>query len=88
MLAPPPAAPPPSSVMTTAAVPPGTPTESTIVNLIKLLVDEGVLTQDRAGTLIRQAEDEAVIAARAARAETASIAGSRPRSRRGSRWRC
>jgi putative porin len=57
------------------AIPPGTPTESTIVNLIRLLVDEGVLTQDRAGALIRQAQDEAVIAARAAKAETASIAG-------------
>jgi hypothetical protein len=67
-----------STVNNTAAVPPGTPTESTIVNLIRLLVDEGVLTQDRAGVLIRQAEDEAVIAARSAKAETASIAGLAP----------
>ena len=53
-----------------ASAPAGSPTESTIVNLIRLLVEEGVLTQDRANALIRQAQDEAVTAARTAHAET------------------
>ncbi len=37
---------------------------SVVINLIRLLVQEGVLTQDKANTLIRQAEDEAAAAAR------------------------
>ena len=44
------------------AVPPG---QSTVVNLIQQLVQEGVLTQERASALIHQAQDEAAIAARA-----------------------
>jgi hypothetical protein len=40
--------------------------DSTIVALIQSLVQEGALTQDRAGVLIRQARDEAAIAARSA----------------------
>jgi len=40
------------------------PTASAVVNLIRALVQEGVLTQDKAQTLIRQAEDEAAVAAR------------------------
>ncbi len=41
-----------------------TPSSSVVINLIRLLVQEGVLTQDKANTLIRQAEDEAAAAAR------------------------
>lgn len=41
------------------------PTGSAVVNLIRLLVEQGILTQDRANALIRQAEDEAAAAARA-----------------------
>src|SRR4051812_9191274 len=37
---------------------------SVVINLIRLLVQEGVLTQDKANLLIRQAEDEAASAAR------------------------
>jgi len=40
------------------------PSSSVVINLIRLLVQEGVLTQDKANTLIRQAEDEAAAAAR------------------------
>ena len=41
------------------------PTGSAVVNLIRLLVEQGILTQDKANALIRQAEDEAAGAARA-----------------------
>jgi hypothetical protein len=37
---------------------------SVVINLIRLLVQEGVLTQDKANALIHQAEDEAAAAAR------------------------
>jgi hypothetical protein len=40
------------------------PTGSAVVNLIRLLVEQGILTQDKANALIRQAEDEAAAAAR------------------------
>lgn len=40
------------------------PANSTVVNLIQQLVQEGVLTQDRAQALIHQAQDEAAVAAR------------------------
>jgi hypothetical protein len=40
------------------------PSQSVVINLIRLLVQEGVLTQDKANALIRQAEDEAAAAAR------------------------
>ena len=52
-------------------VPPATPstitgpTGSAVANLIRLLVEQGILTQDKASALIRQAEDEAAAAARA-----------------------
>jgi hypothetical protein len=57
---PPPAGPviPPSPAM-------AGPTGSAVVNLIRILVEQGILTQDRANALIRQAEDEAAAAARA-----------------------
>jgi hypothetical protein len=42
----------------------GAPSQSVVINLIRLLVQEGVLTQDKANALIRQAEDEAAAAAR------------------------
>jgi len=48
-----------------AAQPAVSAANSTVVNLIQQLVQEGVLTQDRAQALIHQAQDEAVIAARA-----------------------
>src|SRR5208283_2505358 len=35
-----------------------------VINLIRLLVQEGVLTQAKADALIREAEDEAEVAAR------------------------
>lgn len=37
---------------------------SVVINLIRLLVQQGVLTEDKANALIRQAQDEAVAAAR------------------------
>lgn len=40
------------------------PSQSVVINLIRLLVQEGVLTQDKANALIRQAQDEAAAAAR------------------------
>ena len=43
---------------------PAAPSQSVVINLIRLLVQEGVLTQDKANALIRQAEDEAATAAR------------------------
>jgi hypothetical protein len=67
----------PADVVT--APPPRIPTEvvtapppagvGTIVSLIQSLVQEGVLAQDRANVLIRQARDEAAIAARTPRGE-------------------
>jgi hypothetical protein len=47
-----------------AAQPAAAPSQSVVINLIRLLVQEGVLTQDKANALIRQAEDEAAAAAR------------------------
>jgi len=44
------------------------PSSSVVINLIRLLVQQGVLTQDKADALIRQAEDEAAIAARGGQA--------------------
>src|ERR1700723_1240536 len=50
---------------TAATAHPATPaSQSVVINLIRLLVQEGVLTQDKANALIRQAEDEADAAAR------------------------
>ena len=48
------------------------PTGSAVVNLIRLLVEQGILTQDKANALIRQAEDEAAMAARAQGAASAA----------------
>jgi hypothetical protein len=42
------------------------PANSTVITLIQQLVQEGVLTQERAAALIHQAQDEAAAAARAA----------------------
>src|SRR5271163_2256898 len=47
-----------------AAQPAAAASQSVVINLIRLLVQEGVLTQDKANALIRQAEDEAAAAAR------------------------
>jgi len=47
-----------------AAQPAAPASQSVVINLIRLLVQEGVLTQDKANALIRQAEDEAAAAAR------------------------
>jgi len=60
MVTPPPAGPviPPAPSSMTG------PTGSAVVNLIRLLVEQGILTQDKANALIRQAEDEAAAAAR------------------------
>ena len=49
-----------------AAQPAGGATSSTVVNLIQELVQEGVLTRDRAQALIHQAQDEAAAQARTA----------------------
>jgi hypothetical protein len=46
------------------AAPAAPATQSVVINLIRLLVQEGVLTQDKANILIRQAQDEAAAAAR------------------------
>ena len=46
---------------------------SVVINLIRLLVQEGVLTQDKANALIRQAQDEAVAAARAQGAASVAL---------------
>ena len=47
-----------------ASAPAAVPSQTVVVNLIRLLVQEGVLTQDKANALIRQAEDEAAAASR------------------------
>jgi hypothetical protein len=47
-----------------AKTPSKAPSASVVINLIRLLVQQGVLTQDKADALIRQAEDEAAMAAR------------------------
>lgn len=57
-------APAPASPPASAPVPAAPPAQSTVVNLIQQLVQEGVLTQDRAAALIHQAQDEAVTTAR------------------------
>jgi hypothetical protein len=64
--APPVLTPPPSGpvIQQAQAAAMGGPTGSAVVNLIRLLVEQGILTQDRANALIRQAEDEAAAAAR------------------------
>lgn len=54
-----------------------TPSENATVNLIRLLVQQGVLKQDQADALIRQAEAEAVQARQAA-AQTAPPAPGAP----------
>jgi hypothetical protein len=46
-----------------------------VINLIRLLVQEGVLSQAKAAALIRQAQDEAAAAARAQAAGVAPAAG-------------
>jgi hypothetical protein len=61
------------------AIPQASGVDSTIVSLIQSLVQEGVLTQDRAGALIRQARDEAAIAARSSGGE--ALANVSPASR-------
>ncbi len=50
------------------------PTASAVVNLIRALVQEGVLTQDKAQALIRQAEDEAAMAARGQEGSASTLA--------------
>jgi hypothetical protein len=62
-VAPPANAPPPAAAV---------PNQSTVVNLIQQLVQEGVLTQERAAALIHQAQDEAAAAARASGAPAPS----------------
>ncbi|HEX4504764.1 MAG TPA: putative porin [Alphaproteobacteria bacterium] len=47
-----------------AGAPAAPPSQSVVINLIRLLVQEGVLTQDKANALIRQAQDEAAAASR------------------------
>ena len=47
------------------------PTESTVMNLIRLLVQQGVITQASADSLIKQAQDEAAQAKAASAAPTA-----------------
>src|ERR1700754_4814688 len=47
----------PASPPASAPVPAAPPAQSTVVNLIQQLVQEGVLTQDRAAALIHQAQD-------------------------------
>ena len=54
---------PPAQPATPAAAPAAS-ANSTVINLIQQLVQEGVLTQDRAQALIHQAQDEAAVAAR------------------------
>jgi len=72
-LVPPPAGPviPPAPAASSVMA---SPTGSAVINLIRLLVQQGVLTQDQANALIRQAEDEAVAAARAPESAPASVA--------------
>ncbi len=71
-----PPTPPAPAVAAPATIPPtSAPASSAVViNLINLLVQEGVLTRAKADALIHQAQDEAVAAARAAPApSTAAI---------------
>jgi len=51
------------------------PSENATINLIRLLVEQGVLKQDKAEALIAQAQHEAVQAQKAASAGTAVAAG-------------
>ncbi|PQP04073.1 hypothetical protein C5612_12670 [Pseudomonas frederiksbergensis] len=51
------------------------PSENATINLIRLLVEQGVLKQDKAEALIAQAQNEAVQAQKAASASTAVAAG-------------
>lgn len=60
------AAVPPAALSPAAAQPAVGQTGSTVINLIQELVQEGVLTRERAQALIHQAQDEAAAAARAA----------------------
>lgn len=57
-----------------AADPAPTPTESTVINLIRLMVQRGLLTQTDADGLIRQAQAEAAQARTAAAAAPATTA--------------
>jgi hypothetical protein len=54
------------------------PSSSVVINLIRLLVEQGVLSQDKANALIRQAQDEAAMAARG---QTAAPTGETPPAR-------
>jgi len=54
----------PAKAAVAGAAPAAAPSQSVVINLIRLLVQEGVLTQDKANALIRQAQDEAAAAAR------------------------
>ncbi|WP_309674128.1 putative porin [Pseudomonas sp.] len=51
------------------------PSENATINLIRLLVEQGVLKQDKAEALIAQAQNEAVQAQKAASTSTAVAAG-------------
>lgn len=51
------------------------PSENATINLIRLLVEQGVLKQDKAEALIAQAQNEAVQAQKAASASTAVATG-------------
>ncbi|MHC8327161.1 putative porin [Pseudomonas sp. LB1P83] len=51
------------------------PSENATVNLIRLLVEQGILKQDKADALIAQAQNEAVQARQAASASTVVAAG-------------
>jgi hypothetical protein len=62
------------SLETQAAAGAAAPTESTVINLINLLVKRGVLTQQNAHDLIAQAQSEAT-QAKAANAARAPVAG-------------
>lgn len=77
--APPGLVPPPDEGPPPGAAAPAQPalapaTSNVVISLIRLLVQQGVLTQDKADALVRQAEDEAAAAARAQQATTAAPA--------------
>lgn len=68
-----PVAPPAASPPAATPIPPGQST-SAVINLVRLLVQQGVLTQETAEQLIRQAQDEAAATARTQQAAVPATA--------------
>ena len=68
----------PSAGAVPAAAPAPPPSESMVINLVRLLVKQGVITQDAADALRQQAEDEANQARAASGAPSLTVAATAP----------